>query len=46
MKTKLKKGQNVKLLTGVDKGKSGEIIKLLFNFTCLFSINFLRNDLV
>lgn len=28
MKTKLKKGQNVKLLTGVDKGKSGEIIKL------------------
>ena len=28
MKTKLKKGQTVKLLIGVDKGKTGEIIKL------------------
>ena len=28
MKTKLKKGQTVQLITGVDKGKSGEIIKL------------------
>ena len=28
MKTKLKKGQTVKLLVGVDKGKTGEIIKL------------------
>ena len=28
MKTKLKKGQTVKLIVGVDKGKTGEIIKL------------------
>jgi large subunit ribosomal protein L24 len=28
MKTKLKKGQTVQLITGADKGKSGEIIKL------------------
>ena len=28
MKTKLKKGQTVQLIVGVDKGKSGEIIKL------------------
>ena len=28
MKTKLKKGQTAKLLVGVDKGKTGEIIKL------------------
>ena len=28
MKTKLKKGQTVQLITGVNKGKSGEIIKL------------------
>ena len=29
MKTKLKKGQTVQLITGADKGKSGEIIKLV-----------------
>ena len=28
MKTKLKKGQTVQLISGADKGKSGEIIKL------------------
>ena len=28
MKTKLKKGQTVKLIVGADKGKTGEIIKL------------------
>ena len=28
MKTKLKKGNTVELITGADKGKSGEIIKL------------------
>jgi len=28
MKTKLKKGQTVELITGAEKGKSGEIIKL------------------
>ena len=28
MKTKLKKGQTVQLITGADKGKTGEIIKL------------------
>ena len=28
MKTKLKKGQTVKLTVGADKGKTGEIIKL------------------
>ena len=31
MKTKLKKGQTVKLIVGVDKGKTGEIIKLFPN---------------
>ena len=31
MKTKLKKGQTVKLLVGADKGKTGEIIKLFPN---------------
>ena len=31
MKTKLKKGQTVKLMVGVDKGKTGEIIKLFPN---------------
>jgi len=36
MKTKLKKGQTVKLLVGVDKGKTGEIIKLFpKNYTAL-----------
>ena len=36
MKTKLKKGQTVKLLIGVDKGKTGEIIKLFpKNYTAL-----------
>jgi ribosomal protein L24 len=30
MKTKLKKGQTVQLITGADKGKSGEIIPLNF----------------
>ena len=28
MRTKLKKGQTVKLIVGADKGKTGEIIKL------------------
>ena len=31
MKTKLKKGQTVKLIVGADKGKTGEIIKLFPN---------------
>ncbi len=31
MKTKLKKGQTVKLMIGADKGKTGEIIKLFPN---------------
>ncbi len=31
MKTKLKKGQTVKLTVGADKGKTGEIIKLFPN---------------
>ena len=35
MKTKLKKGQTVKLLVGVDKGKTGEIIELFPNYTAL-----------
>ena len=31
MKTKLKKGQTVRLIVGADKGKTGEIIKLFPN---------------
>tara|TARA_B100000963_G_scaffold358315_1_gene382679 strand:- start:16247 stop:16609 length:363 start_codon:yes stop_codon:yes gene_type:complete len=34
MKTKLKKGQTVKLMAGADKGKTGEIIKLFPNDYC------------
>ena len=45
MKTKLKKGQTVKLLVGVDKGKTGEIIKLFpKNYTALIKgINIKKN---
>ena len=37
MKTKLKKGQTVKLIVGADKGKTGEIIKLISKYLQCFS---------